>query len=209
MVGKLANSAMCFDNDAYESQHCFSLGCMYMYYSSEDLLVQCKSAVFALKVFFRILPSKLKLFNNTMQLNFAPDCIHCLCFFWQWYSRLNDIIFYIFFFFAKYFKQLSNNMSMQCVYTFEKIYNKYNCIWKIRNFAFVSLANLLFVLLLHIILLSVLWMEGWNARKTDHNEHLKNEFSTSPWLNQRFHIEQLLNINFTIWRTNKTKPHLF
>lgn len=83
MVGKLANSAMCFDNDAYESQHCFSLGCMYMHYSSQDLLVQCKSAVFALKVFFRILPSKLKLFNNTMQLNFAPDSIHCLCFFWQ------------------------------------------------------------------------------------------------------------------------------
>lgn len=58
MVGKLANSAMCFDNDAYESQHCFSLGCMYMYYRSQDLLVQCKSALFALKVFSRILPSK-------------------------------------------------------------------------------------------------------------------------------------------------------
>lgn len=100
MVGKLANSAMCFDNDAYESQHCFSLGCMYMYNSSQDLLVQCKSALFALKVFSVFYPVNLalKLFNNTMQLNFAPDCIHCLCFFWQWYSKLNDIIFYSFFF---------------------------------------------------------------------------------------------------------------
>lgn len=62
-----------------------------MYNSSQDLLVQCKSALFALKVFSVFYPVNLalKLFNNTMQLNFAPDCIHCLCFF-----KLNDIIFY-------------------------------------------------------------------------------------------------------------------
>lgn len=143
MVGKLANSAMCFDNDAYESQHCFSLGSMYMYNSSQDLLVQCKSALFALKVFSVFYPVNLalKLFNNTMQLNFAPTV------FIVYVSFGNDILNWMTLFsivvFAKYFEQLSNNMTMQCVYTFEKIYNKYNCIWKIRNFAFVSLANLL------------------------------------------------------------------